>query len=212
MNKHQIAHQYQKLYCEMGFERSVLFEVISKIYKCTYVLYPGSSVHITPSFYFRHVAYIDKSEISNLFFEDIDEVIKYVNENKKYRQSPYIQFLNEDFTKELSIKTDNYDLLIAIYADNVIDSCKRYVRTGGLILTNDYHGEGQKTLLDPTIALEAIIKRKGKSYEIVECHSDMLDSIREKNKKAEKKKSIVRTNGGFEYRDNEYYLLLRKHR
>lgn len=211
MNKHQIAHEYQKLYCEMGFERAKLFEAISKKYKCTHVLYPGSSVHITPSFYFQHVAYVDKSEISNLFFEEIGEVVKYVNENKKYRQTPYIAFLNEDFTKKLSIRTANYDLLIAIYADNVIDSCKRYIISDGLILTNDYYGEGQKILHDPSITLEAMIKRKGKSYEIMECHVDTLDRIKEKNKKTDNKKSIVRTNSGFEYRDNEYYLLFRKH-
>ncbi len=45
MNKHQIAHEYQKLYCEMGFDRAMLFEAISKKYKCTHVLYPGSAYY-----------------------------------------------------------------------------------------------------------------------------------------------------------------------
>lgn len=212
MKNNQIAHQYQKLYREMGFERDMLFEAISKKYKCTYALYPGSSVHITPSFYFQHVVYVDKSEMSNTFFGEIDEVINYVNENKKYKQSPYIQFLNEDFTKELAIMTESYDLLIALFADNVIDSCKKYVRPEGLILTNDYHGEGEKILCDPSITLEAIVKRKGKFYEITDYHADTLENTIKKHKKTGNKKSLIQVNGGFEYKDNEHYLVFRKHR
>ena len=61
---------YDRFYSALNFDRSGLFELIKDEYGCGTVLYPGCSIHITPSFYFQHTVYVDISETAKKFFED----------------------------------------------------------------------------------------------------------------------------------------------
>ena len=150
----------------MNFERAGLFELIKAEYGCNTVLYPRCSIHITPSFYFQHVVYIDINELAKEFFQDHKDIMNFVSSNKKYKQSAYIQFIHSDYTEKLPVRENNYDLLLSIYAGGITESCKKYIKPGGIIVSNNHRNDAQQALKDSSIRLEALIRRKGKKYNI----------------------------------------------
>ena len=74
MNFNEIKYNYKKYYENIQFERIGLFNCIKNNFKIDNVIYLGSSIHITPSFIFPNVTYVDTSELSSLFFQDIKSV------------------------------------------------------------------------------------------------------------------------------------------
>jgi hypothetical protein len=61
-------NHYKAQYIDLNIERAALFKAIRDQYHCRDVLYPGCSVHITPSLYFPHVVYVDQSDAAAQFF------------------------------------------------------------------------------------------------------------------------------------------------
>jgi len=98
MNNDRSIDSYKTFYVDINFDRARLFEIVKKEYDCNTVLYPGCSIHITPSFYFQHVVYVDISNVAKEFFNDIHNILDYINSNKKYKQSAYVQFIHGDYT------------------------------------------------------------------------------------------------------------------
>nr|DAF07682.1 MAG TPA: hypothetical protein [Bacteriophage sp.] len=49
---------------------------------------------------------MDISKRAEEFFDDIHNILAYINSNKKYKQSAYVQFIHEDYTKPLSIREE----------------------------------------------------------------------------------------------------------
>ena len=193
---------------DMNFERAGLFEALKKEYGCNTVLYPGCSIHITPSFYFQHVVYVDISETAKEFFNDTQNVVDYINGNKKYKQSAYIQFIHGDYTKQLPVRNENYDLLIALYAGEITKSCKKYVRAGGIILTNNHHNDTEELTKDSSITLDGLVFKRGKKYVIEkEINADLKGLLK---KYGNTKKDMKKTNNGLEYSDNQCYFVLKK--
>jgi hypothetical protein len=203
----RVAEEYRKYYADINFERAKLFELIKDEYGCTTALYPGSSIHITPSFYFQHTVYVDISERAREFFGDIEGVRKFVEGSRQYRQNPYIQFINSDYTKPLPLREKSFDLLISLYAPAITASCSRFVRKGGLILTNNHLGDAAAAAADEGMELQALIRRKGKKYEIGKPDERIL---REAGCHDVQTGNIRRTNTGIEYRDTELYYVLKK--
>ena len=101
---------YTKYYEDICFTRSGLFRLVADEYKVETVIYPGCSFHITPALFFPHVMFIDKSEAVQEFFTELDAIKEYVNSNKKYRRSSYIQYLQNDYKKELPNRDNGYEL------------------------------------------------------------------------------------------------------
>lgn len=200
--------QYIKYYVDLNFDRAGLFELIKEKYECNTILYPGCSIHITPSFFFQHGVYIDISDNAKKFFSNTKEIISFVNSNKKYKQSAYIQFLNNDYTSQLPIRENNYDLLIALFAGGITLSCKKYVKVGGIILTNNHHGDALEALKDSSLFLDTVITKKGKKYEVNEKikREDLAGFL----KSAKSKKDMRNSNGGIKYIDNDLYLVFKR--
>jgi len=192
----------------MNFDRSGLFELIKNKYGCGTVLYPGCSIHLTPSFHFQHVVYVDISEKAKMFFQDTQSIIGIINSNKKYKQSAYIQFIHSDFTKDLPLRENNYDLLIAIYAGGISKYCKKYLKPGGIIVSNNHHNDAQEAIEDSSVTLEALIRRKGKKYQIEEKAGKML--LKTLQEHSMPLKNMRNSSCGMEYVDNECYFVLRK--
>ena len=210
MNNDRNIERYKRFYIDMNFERAELFEALKKEYGCNTVLYPGCSIHITPSFYFQHVVYVDISEEAKKFFDDIHGILDYINSNKTYKQSAYVQFIHGDYTKPIPIREGNYDLLIALYAGEITHFCKKYVKPGGIILTNNHQNDAEEFLKDSSINLDSLIYRRGKKYVIEkDINEDFKDIIRRYDKK---KKDMRNTNKGVEYVDNQCYFVLKKNR
>src|SRR5574339_302356 len=112
-------NDYETQYIELNFERDGLFKVIRDKYPCRDVLYPGCSVHITPSLHFPHVVYVDKSEAAASFFDEEKSISEFVRRNKHYRQPPYIRFIHQDYFQPLPLKEESFDLLLALFAEGV---------------------------------------------------------------------------------------------
>jgi len=203
-----ITGPYERFYSALSFDRAGLFELIKDKYGCSTVLYPGCSIHITPSFYFQHVVYVDINETAKEFFQDNQNVLSIVNSNKKYKQSAYIQFIHSDYTEKLPVRENNYDLLLSIYAGGITESCKRYVKPGGIIVSNNHRNDAQQAIKDSSIRLEALIRRKGKKYNIENGTGEkMLEALQEHSVPT---KNMKNSSSGLKYVDNEYYFVFRK--
>jgi len=199
---------YIRFYTDMNFDRAGLFDLIRSKYGCSTVLYPGCSIHITPSFYFQHVVYVDISEESREFFRDTQNIVNFVNCNKKYKQSAYIEFIDNDYTKQLPVRENNYDLLLAIYAAGIAKACKNYIKPGGIIVSNNHHGDAEEVLEDKTVTLEALIRKKGDKYQVEEATNEkMYKTLKEYSIPL---KNMKRSSKGMEYVDKDCYFVLRK--
>jgi hypothetical protein len=202
------SSSYDRFYTAMNFERAGLFKLLKEQYNCGTVLYPGCSIHITPSFYFQHVVYVDISVEAKSFFADNQNVLSIVNSNKKYKQSAYIQFIQGDYTKELPLRENNYDLLLSIYAGGITRDCNKYVRSGGIIVSNNHQNDAKQALEDPSVRLEALIRRRGETYQIENVTGEgLLKALQEHSMS---KKGMRNSNSGIKYVDNECYFVFRK--
>lgn len=187
---------YNSLYKAMDYERLGLLRLIADTYRCREVLYPGCSVHITPSFIFPHVVYVDKSAEAKGFFSAHKEVLDFVARNREYKRKPFIQFLFQDYSTPLPLQAESFDLLLSFFAGAVAPVCKKYLRTGGLLLTNQLTEAG----LD--FKLTAVIRFRGGKYRFVREEDIPV--------KRRGRKNLRLSSRGLEYAENESYLVLEK--
>jgi len=164
MDDRRIAVIYQEYVVAPGLERTALLEALrTRCARAATVLYPGSSVHVTPSFYFQHVVYVDRSELSRGFFARPEAVRDVVRARKTYRQQPFVRFIEQDFATELPVPEASFDVLLALYAGGISRSCARYLKPGGLLLTSDHHGDARDAAGLPGFELQAVAReRRGK--------------------------------------------------
>lgn len=203
-----IEGSYYRFYKDMNFDRAGLFELIKEGYGCKTVLYPASSIHITPSFYFQHVVYVDISEAARKFFTENQDILKLVNSNKKYKQPAYIQFINSDYTKELPLRENNYDLLLSIFGGGISEACIKYIKAGGIMVSNNHRNDALQALGDSSVKLEAIIRRRGKKYYIESDTDEKLVKVLQNYSMPQK--SMKNSSRGMVYVDKEYYFVFRK--
>jgi len=144
------------------------------------------------------------------FFNGIHNILDYINSNKKYKQPAYVQFIHGDYTKQLPIREENYDLLIALYAGEITRSCRKYVKPGGIILTNNHRKDAKELLKDSSITLDGLIYRKGKKYVIEKDINDDFKDIMKRHSNT--KKDMKKTTKGLEYIDNQCYFVLKENR
>ena len=138
---------YKQNYVDKDFERLDLFMLLRERYGIESALYPGSYVHVTPSFVFPLTVYADTDKRAKKFFDD-PWTLAFVEENKRYPQQPVIRFHAEDYNNDLGEKPRSFDLLISQYAGFVSRSCRQYLKAGGLLLVNNSHGDASLTSMD----------------------------------------------------------------
>jgi len=136
-----IPELYKKYFIDNCNERKDLFELIKKEFQSNKVFYPGCFVHITPSFYFQEVVYLDLDKRCKSFFSST-KTIEYINKNKKYDERPIIRFYESNFENEIDEKNEYFDLLISQYSGFISKYCTRYLKRSGLLIVNDSHGDG----------------------------------------------------------------------
>ena len=129
-----VQFEYEKIYSVNNFERIDLFKCLSKIGTINNVLYLGSSIHITPSFIFQNVTYIDKSDIANEFFKCKESILDYINSRKMYSQTPYINYININYNIDMESIGQKYDLVISINSYGSFESSIKFVRKDGIML------------------------------------------------------------------------------
>ena len=74
---------YKQYYIDRDYEQVDLFRLLKETYRLEKVIYPGSYIHISPSFVFADVVYIDTDKKAKKFFQSND-LISVVRERKEY--------------------------------------------------------------------------------------------------------------------------------
>lgn len=161
-------HLYDSTYKSLQFERTGLFKAIAETYHSREVLYPGCSVHITPSLYFPHVAYVDQSEAAAHFFAEEGSILDFVNRNKHYKGSTYLRFIRQDYSQHLPVREKSFDLLLALFAGGIAKACHTYLKLGGFLLTNNQQGDAWEALQPGNLELKARVIFHKKAYVISE--------------------------------------------
>ena len=205
-----ILAKYQKQYAELRFERGDLFKLISEKYHPTGVLYPGCSIHITPAFYFPHVVFVDKDRATLEFFSNHEVVLDFVMRNRQYRRKPYIHFIPQDFTKPLPVPENQFDLVLSLFTGDVSRACKQYLKTGGLLLTNNHQNDAVEAAQKTELTLIASVQFRRGRYQLIENNPDR--SIKIKSQKGTTKNYLRQTSSGVEYIENEIYYVFKKNR
>ncbi len=201
------VEDYKKTYCDMDFERRGLFEILCQKFPVEKVIYPGCSSHITPSFYFQHVLYIDRSQAAIDFFSDGENIRRLISMNKVYRQSPYFSFSAADFNDIKQSTVYKYDMLVSLYADDVIESCLSFLRAGGIAVSNNFHDEVLHVIKTDTMELIGKIVGKNSTYTYV---SDLNLKVNHRDEEKVQKICVRNTAEGIRYFDNETYYVMKK--
>jgi len=200
---------YQKQFIEIKFERTGLFKALKERYGCTDALYPGSSLHITPSLFIPHVVYVDQSSTAIKFFSDMESIQAYVNRKKHYKRGAYIRFIAQDYTIPLALPRDAFDLLISLYAHGVSRACKKYLKLGGILLTNNHQNDVDDIVNDAGFRLRTIIKCRNGKYHFID--KDVNKFITETRNGLKAKKYLQSTSQGLAYREEiDVYFVFEK--
>jgi hypothetical protein len=153
---------YREYFVNRDFERLDLFGLLAQKYQLSSALYPGSFVHITPSFVFPKTTYVDTDRRAIKFFQ-FPQVLKFIEQHKTYDQNPEVTFHAVDYRKPLKEEDASYDLLISQYAGFVSQHCKRYLKINALLLVNNSHGDASMASIDQDYEFIAVVqKSKGK--------------------------------------------------
>ena len=134
------------------------------------ILYPESYIHVTPSFYFPKVVYVDDDDTAINFFSHQEELHKFVNKNKRYKDKSLIKCLNINFKNPLKLKKGYFDLLIALHQSGIREYCKAFLKKGGVLLQINYQFELFKTFEDKDFKLIAVIDIQGGYHELIDKH------------------------------------------
>lgn len=151
---------YQQYFVSRDFERLDLFQLLAKELHILSAVYPGSFIHITPSFVFPLVAYIDSDRKAKRYFKEMTAVLEFVRLRKEYDGEPEIQFYGQDYTEPIEALDGRFDLLISQYAGFVSQHGKRYLKVGGYLLANNSHGDASMAFLDDDYKFAAVVQRR----------------------------------------------------
>lgn len=172
-------------------DRHRLFTAVADAIDATSALYPGSFVDLAPSFVFTSVTYVDTDPRAARFFADTGGIREIVVDHHGPAE-PTIEFLAADYTRELDLADDSYDLLISLYAGFVSASCTRYLRVGGTLLVNPSHGDAAMASIDNRYRLHGIVTSRGGHYAV---RTDDLDTYLVPSRPVEVTQALLRRTG-----------------
>lgn len=150
---------YQKYFIDIGIERLSLFNNVRNKYMSEKVLYPGSFVHIAPSFYFSEVVYLDLDKRCKKFFSD-NITLEFIHSRKEYKQNPIVRFYEMSYENDLVEENEYYDLLISQYSGFISKYCTKYLKRNGILLANDSHGDATFAVQSGEYNLVAVVNEK----------------------------------------------------
>ncbi len=165
MRNIEIPPLYQRYFIDRSDERRILFEKITALYRPQRGIYPGSFVHITPSFYIKDMTYIDSDKRIKRFFAD-ENVMSYIESNKLYSETAVVNGIQADYSAELPLENNTFDIMFSFYAGFISQSCKKYLKSGGVLVCNNSHGDASIASLDREYELTGVVKRNGNRFSI----------------------------------------------
>lgn len=146
-------------------DRWRLFSAVAAAVDATTVLYPGSFVDVAPSFVFDSVTYLDVDKRAPKFFADIDGIREIVAAHGG-PGDPDIAFIHADYTSDLDLPVDHFDLLVSLYAGFISEHCTQHLRIGGALLVNPSHGDAAMASIDPRYELAGVIIASDGDYTV----------------------------------------------
>lgn len=148
---------------ESKMQREGLFEIISQNFEIKRAIYPGSYIHISPSFYFKEVVYVDNDRKAKKFFADLsfEDILK---KKKVYLEDPIYRYHPVNYSSRFSEKEQYFDLLISQYAGFISQECKKYLKIGGILVANNSHGDAQLAYIDPDYEFIGVINYRNKLF------------------------------------------------
>lgn len=207
MPKNDPLKLYNEYFAERDFERLDLFQLLAEKYDIKNAIYPGSFVHITPSFVYPTTTYVDTDKRAKTFFDDL-RVRDIVAKRKNYPEEAEITFYSQDYRTEISEIAERFDLLISQYAGFVSQHCKRYLRMGGVLLVNNSHGDASMAFIDEAYELLAVVMGKNGKYRLTE---ENLDSYFVPKQSIEiTKECLEKTQRGVGYRKSGSMYLFKR--
>lgn len=155
-----VSQRYDRYYAGDKARRG-LFDAIASAHTPEHVLYAGSFIHVTASFVFPSVTYVDVDRQAKRFFKEPGEVLRFVEDHKSYPQSPELAFVGSSYEEPLPLEDESFDMLFSLYAGFISKPCKRYLRIGGVLAVNNSHGDAGLASIDPDYELAGVIKGRG---------------------------------------------------
>jgi hypothetical protein len=150
---------YKKYHLGRDNERTGLFTALNEKYEIKSALYPGSFVHFTPVLVFPRLVCVDSYKQAEGIFTQ-KEVNEYVKSHKQYKGQSELVFHLSDYYKDFGEQEESFDLLISQYAGFISQACKKYLKKGGVLVTNNSHGDASMAFLDPDYEFIAVYNRK----------------------------------------------------
>ena len=158
---------YKEFFIDNDFERLALFQLLRERFNVHNAIYPGCFVHVTPSFIFPCVTYIEMDKRAAKFFSD-PGLEHFITTRKDYDEQVRIKFFAQDYREDIQGEDGKYDLLISQWAGIISKYCKRYLKLGGILLANNSHGDATMASRDSEFRLCAAVINKGNNFRLVE--------------------------------------------
>ncbi|MBU1049394.1 hypothetical protein KKG90_05140 [Candidatus Bipolaricaulota bacterium] len=186
-----VGNLYEKYYAGDKARRG-LFDALAAWRTWERVLYPGSFIHVTASFLFPSVIYVDNDRNAQRFFSQMDEVRAFVEKNKVYEESPQLTFYGTSYESSLDEPERSCDLLLSLYAGFISKPCKRYLKIGGILAVNNSHGDAGLASIDSDYLFISSVQRRGDQLRVVQ---DNLDAYFKPKKKTDVTEELLRRLG-----------------
>ena len=145
--------------------RKRLFAAVGEAVGDSVVLYPGSYVDVAASFSFSSVTYVDVDRRAARFFEDV-EGVRDIIEREGGSPSATVEFIHTDYTTDLDLDPESFDLLVSLYAGFVSEACTEYLRVGGVLLVAPSNGDTAMASIDSRYELSGVVISRSGSYRV----------------------------------------------
>ena len=163
---------WEKQHGSVGDRRS-LFGAVADAIDAEDVLYPGSYVDLTPSLIWPSVTYVDIDRRANQFFGDEAGVQELLIESGVERDLHEVRFVHSDYSHDLALEEQSFDLLVSLYGGFISEHCTEYLRIGGFLMVNPSHGDAAMASIDPRYRLCGAIDSIGDRFAV---ETDDLDT------------------------------------
>jgi hypothetical protein len=183
-------------------DRIALFGALAGfVLRSASVLYPGSFVDIAPSVWFDDVTYVDMDKRCPRFFAESQAVADLITAKRVDAGvddvASNVRFVHADYRDLLPLDDASFDLVVSMYAGFISVATARYLRPGGVLVTNNSHGDASMASLDAAWKLTGVITRRDGDYRR---RTDDLDRyLVPKRGTPPTVDELIKTNRGIEY-------------
>jgi hypothetical protein len=147
-------------------DRLRLFTAVAGAIDACTVFYPGCYVDVAPSFVWPSVVYVDSDRRAARFFADASGVREIIAGHRRDPDQATVAFVPGDYTTDLALPIDTFDLLISLYAGPISAHCTHLLRPDGWLLVNPSHGDVALASLDDRYELDAVVRSRSGDYTV----------------------------------------------